>query len=47
MNNDQIRISVSNLGALWDLDEAPSEINNCEDCGKLHNLITMLCNLQE
>ena len=37
-----IRPLLKKVRALWEKDEAPRGIINCEDCGKLYNLITLL-----
>jgi hypothetical protein len=38
---------LKKVRALWEMDEAPKGMNNCEDCGKLYNLITLLGRRQE
>jgi len=40
--DEVIRPLLRKVRELWELDEAPNEMNNCEDCGKLYSLIALL-----
>jgi hypothetical protein len=45
--DEVVRPLLKKVRVLWEIDEAPHGINNCEDCGKLYNLITLLGHQRE
>jgi hypothetical protein len=40
--DEVVRPLLKKVRELWELDNAPKGIDNCEDCGKLYGLITLL-----